>query len=154
MATVKDSSFFFSSKSAKGIPMGATDSIKVPRMMPNTEATKMFENANQGMGNASKVAMVSNFAVNLILQGSMSLLWGLLHSMQIVAHFPLINIAMPANADAMFQVLIEITTFGLIPTEDFLEDIQKDAGLANDSFILTDNFESYGFESTGPIRNL
>ena len=106
------------------------------------------------MGNASKAAMVSNFAVNLMLQSSMSLLWGLLHSMQIVAHFPLINIAMPANADAMFQVLIEITTFGIIPTEDFLENIQNDVGLDGDSFIMTENFESYGFDSTGPIRNL
>ena len=102
VATVKNSTYFFSGDNLQSIIQDTSEEIKVPRMMPNTEFTAVFNNINEAMGGVSNAAMVSNFAVNLLLQGSMSALWGLLHSMQIIAHLPLVNISMPANADAMF----------------------------------------------------
>ena len=41
------------------------------------------------------VGVGSSFALNFLLMGSLSLLWGLIHAMQIVAHFPLLNIVIP-----------------------------------------------------------
>ena len=32
--------------------------------------------------------------------------------------------------------------------------MQEEYGIENDSFVLSDNFENYGFESSGMIRNL
>lgn len=122
--------------------------------MPNTEFTKAFASMQGSVEGAMNGALVSNFSINLLLSGSMSLLWGLLHSTQILAHFPLINIMMPQNADMLFTILMKIATFDLIPTEAVIDDMQVSMGIVDDNFILSDNFESYGFDSTGPIRNL
>ena len=60
----------------------------------------------------------TSFAVNFLLMGSLSLLWGLIHAMQIVAHFPLLNIKIPQNALILYNVLFEMANFDIIPTED------------------------------------
>ena len=86
--------------------MNVTDTIKVPKQMENSAFTKAFSTFNEGVGNGAKGALIGNFVVNLLLSGAMNLLWGLLHAMQIVAHFPLVNIMMPQNAGMLFQVII------------------------------------------------
>ena len=88
--------------------------------MANSDFTKAFALFNEGVGNATNGALIGNFILNLLFSFSINLLWGLLHAMQIVAHFPLINIMMPANAVMLFQVIVKIATFDLIPTEAFI----------------------------------
>lgn len=88
--------------------------------MENNAFTEAFASFNKGVGNFSSGALISNFALNLLLSTAMNLIWGLLHVMQIVALFPLINIMMPANAELFFRVIIQIATFDLLPTEDFI----------------------------------
>lgn len=97
-ATVKDTKYFFSAETLKPIPLETYDSVKAPKMMPNNDFTKAFVGASSGFGDFTNASLVGNFAVNLLLSGAMNLLWGLLHALQIVAHFPLINILMPGNA--------------------------------------------------------
>ena len=92
---VLDSSYFTTIDGLRSIAKGVSDSIKVPKMMPNTEFTEAFAGANSAFGGLTNSAIVSNFTINLLLSGSMSFLWGLLHTTQILAHFPLINIMMP-----------------------------------------------------------
>ena len=84
--------------------------------------------------------VVGNFATNLLLSSAMTYLWGLLHSVQIVAHFPLINLMMPANAQMIFKILVSIATFEFIPTGDIIEDVEVEIGLEKQEFSLTDNF--------------
>ena len=97
--------------------------------MPNTAFSKAFVEVTEGMGTATKTAIVGNFAVNLILSGAMNLLWGLLHAMQILAYLPLFNVMMPANAQYMFKIIIKIANFELIDIESFIEDVERSTGL-------------------------
>ena len=76
----------------------SSSTIKVPKMMPNTQFTETFIGFTSGVGDFPNAALVGNFMTNLILSGTMNLLWSLLHSVQIIAHFPLINIMIPTNA--------------------------------------------------------
>lgn len=116
-ATVKDTKYFFSAESLKPIPLETSDSVKAPKMMPNTDFTKAFVSGSSGFGNFTNASLVGNFLLNLLLSGAMNLLWGLLHAMQIVAHFPLINLMMPSNAQMLFEIIVKIATFDLIPTD-------------------------------------
>ena len=117
MATVKDTKYFYSAETLVPIPLETSDSIIAPKMMPNSDFTKAFAGGTEGMGNFTNASLVSNFVVNLLLSGAMNLLWGLLHAMQIVAHFPLVNVMFPANAYMLFEVIIKIATFDIIPTD-------------------------------------
>ena len=75
-------------------------------MMPNDEFTKKFTALTESAQDLTNVALVSNVFINILLSGAMTFLWGLLHCMQIVSHFDLVNIMMPANAHHMFKILV------------------------------------------------
>ena len=80
-ATIKDPSYFFSGESFKTIPKETSDEIKVPLSMPNNEFTIGFIGFSNGAIGFSNASLVGNFLFNLLLSGTMNLLWGLLHSM-------------------------------------------------------------------------
>ena len=98
--------------------------------------------------------MVSNFFINLLLSGAMGFLWGLLHCMQIISHFALVNITMPANADFLYKLIIQIATLNIVPTDEVTDKIEAAFGITNDDFTLTDSFVEFEFDSSGPVSNL
>ena len=61
---------------------------------------------------------------------------------------------MPANADFLFRILVQIATLNIIPTDSATETIESIIGITNDEFVLTESFVDFEFYSTGPIRNL
>ena len=80
------------------------------------EIAAMQEQA-QSIQSGSSALMGGSFAINLLLASSLSLLWGLINSLQLVAHFPLLNVDIPVNAQIYFEVMLEVATFDLVPTE-------------------------------------
>ena len=66
--------------------------------MPNTQFTESFVDIVTDLTDITQTVLVGNFVVNLALAGTLTLLWGLLNILQIVSHFPLVNITMPSNA--------------------------------------------------------
>ena len=99
-------------------------------------------------------ALVGNFVINIVLSGALTFLWSMINCVQIVAHFDLVNITMPANAQFLFKILVQIATFNILPTESLIEQIESYLGIVNDDFTLTDAFIDFQFDSSGPIRNL
>ena len=53
----------------------------------------------------SSAFMGGSFCVNIMLAGSLSLLWGLINSLQLVTHFPLTNFIFPDNAKTYYSVM-------------------------------------------------
>ena len=60
-----------------------------------------------------------------MLSGALTFLWGMINCLQIVAHFDLVNITMPANAQILFKMLVAIATFDIVPAEDLIDGIEK-----------------------------
>lgn len=114
--TVLDSNFFFSARSFASIPANASQTAKVPKMMPKTAFSEVFTQITKSATSATNIAMASNFFINILLSGAMGFLWGLLHCMQIISHFALVNINMPGNAHFLFQILVQIATLNILPT--------------------------------------
>jgi hypothetical protein len=61
--------------------------------------------------------MGSNLVINIALSGSLAMLWGLINSLQIIAHFPLLVIRYPMNAEVFYQMMLTLATFAIIPTD-------------------------------------
>lgn len=59
----------------------------------------------------------ATFFVNLALAGSLQNIWGMINSLQIVLHFPAINVNMPANVANFMNTMIGVTTIDVIPEE-------------------------------------
>ena len=64
----------------------------------------------------------SSAVVQVILSSSLTLLWGLINSLQIVVHFPLLVIKYPENAQIASDMLYQMASLSLIP-EDFKNDV-------------------------------
>ena len=90
------------------------------------------------------------------MQGSISFLWGIINSLQILSYFPLINLAMPANAHLFFQIIVKIANFEIIDQIDDVVDVfeEKTELREDEEFILSDNFEDFEFTTTDMIQNL
>ena len=84
------------------LEVNAADEIKVPKVMSDSKFTQVFLSANEGVGYVSDTAVLGNTIMNILLSGSMQFLWGLIHSMQMIGHLPLINVMIPANVEVFF----------------------------------------------------
>ena len=74
--------------------------------------------------------------------------------MQIIAHFPLINVLMPANCQMLFSIFIKIVTFDLIPIDQLMERVSEMYETEPEPFPIKDNFVHFEYYSTDTIRNL
>ena len=98
-----------------------------------------------------KTAIISNFIINILISGALSYLWGLINCLQIVSHFPLINVLMPANCQLLFSILIKMATFDVVPVDPIMDFIARYLRVTDDSYLIEQNFKDFGFKTTDPI---
>ena len=103
---ISNPKYFFSKELLSTISLNATSEIVIPKMTADTSFAQSFEAASEHAVDFTNVSLVSSFLVNLVLSGPMSLLWGLVNSLQIVTHFPLISVMMPSNAYKLLIVIV------------------------------------------------
>ena len=89
-----------------------------------------------------------------MISGALSYLWGLINCLQIVSHFPLINVHMPANCQLLYGMLIKMATFDIVPVDGIMDFIASYLTTTDDSSLIEDHFIGFGFETTDPIQNL
>ena len=89
---------------------------QIPSQLETSEEEKLAEIVEQAnsMKQGSSILMGGSFAINVVLAGSLSLLWGLFNSLQLVTHFPLCNVKFPDNAITYFMMIFEIANFDLV----------------------------------------
>lgn len=78
-------------------------------------------------------------AANIALSGSLAVLWGLVNSLQIISHFKLLRVIMPTeNVKIYYDVLYELATFDIVPTDQIVAYLQESAGLGKDESLGED----------------
>ena len=99
------------------------------------------------------LALMGSIAINVILYPifsvSIRFLWNLLVALQIIVNLNLINVVYPYQLTVLFETLINISNFKIIPT-DFIVSAYKD--WINQNFV--DDTESNGYSSSSLILNL
>ena len=87
----------------------------------------------------------------------MSLLWGLVNSLMIIAYFPLLNIRIPSNVLQIDNVFYQIATFDLIPMDWVLEMLQKlTADFEREEPLelhVCEQVQDQGYDTSNPIYN-
>ena len=86
--------------------------------------------------------------------GSMSLMWGIINSLQIIAHIPLLNVVMPANTKIIYDVIFKIANFKnplVEPVQNWIK--SKIPKSADDENNLSYSLKNAGFTSTNPLSN-
>jgi len=72
-------------------------------------------------------AFVASIVINMFLKGILFMVLGMIESMQIVVHLPLIDIPMPANVIFMFRVLIPLVNFDILDDLGIFEMVFPDS---------------------------
>ena len=108
----------------------------------------------------STIVIGGSYVMNIVLSGSLSLLWGLINFLQLVTFFPLINMIFPNNAKTYYSVVFEIGNFDMIPTEpleELLDESIGEADLSEEVFDpsekLSDSTVEAGYDSSNVILN-
>jgi len=73
------------------------------------------------MEGGSKGIVIGTFIANLMMSGSLSLLWGMINALQIISHLPYFNVYMPANAQIFYTFMNNISNFDVIPTDSIFQ---------------------------------
>ena len=107
----------------------------------------------------TSIFLGTNFIANVLVAGSLTTLWGLVNSMQLMTHFPLTNIHYPINAAIWYSALYQLAAFDLVETDKLEEFIQSEIGDANQSeesfdpkTVLSDSTIQAGFESADVVN--
>lgn len=66
-------------------------------MSNNKAANAALKQAVEKGGEASNKVVIITFVVNILLSASLSQLWGMINSIQIIAHMVFFNVYIPAN---------------------------------------------------------
>ena len=64
--------------------------------------------------NAITAAILPSFLASYITKGQMNSVWGMIHSLEIVASFFLLTLRMPLNAGALYEIIYNIAGFSLV----------------------------------------
>ena len=107
-------------------------------------------------GTTVKSLFASNVALQPVLMFSLSMVWGLVNGLQIVAYLMLLNVPMTANVLVVDEVFYEIATFDLIPLDwinDYLDKTFGDLDNNGEVYLSATAIDA-GFDKTNPIHNL
>ena len=77
----------------------------------------------------------------------------MVNTLQIIIHIPLIAVQIPGNASMIYDVMIPVATFDILPTEDNFPKIFPMLPL-EDEEAYTENFERLSYGSNFVIMNL
>ena len=75
----------------------------------------------------------------------------MINNLQVIIHAPLINIQFPANAFMLYEVMITVASFDIMPSDVLLPAIFPDLDEENP---FSDKFERLGFETQYIIMNM
>lgn len=90
---------------------------------------------------------------NILTRGSLNNVFGMITGMQLIVHSPLINVQFPANAFILFEELITVATYEILPTQEifplFMD--MPDRGYLNERFERLDYGSYYSTLILGSV---
>ena len=112
--------------------------IEIPPQSYNTQSTKALEATATTTKEAFKFWVLVQIVIQPFILMSLSMMWGLINSVQIVAYLMLFNIPIPANVLVVNKVFYEIATFDMIDLEwleAYLDDWVGEYDQNNDVYL-------------------
>lgn len=129
--------------------------------MPNTAETMEFMNSSDNVDLVLKISFIIALILNFLLssESTMDYYVGMIQTLQIIAHFPLLRILMPANVSFFLSMLLPLVMFDIL---DIVEDTIYDPTLLFtfaedknelDTNLFTDQMVDLGYETHNSILN-
>ena len=85
------------------------------------EKIAAIEERSKKIGSSASLLAGSSFAINLVMAGSLSLLWGLINSLQLLTYYPFLNVHFPINVNIYLAALFDLANMDVLPSDDLEE---------------------------------
>lgn len=144
--------FLVSEETGTLTPNGFSAKIRLPRQMDNNFATQSLVVASDFSSSGLQFLTLGNVFINMIAQHSLQNLWGTINSLQLVVIMPLHNITYPANAQVLFDGLLQVVTFDVVGELETFGIENKWEVSETDPY--NDNFDTVGFGAVNLVDNL
>ena len=80
-----------------------------------------MESLSEMLETSANTSISTNIIINYIFGGSLAFMWGLINAVQIIAHFKMLYIVQPVNAEIFFSMMLNLANFNIIPEETLNE---------------------------------
>jgi len=101
----------------------ATDLEQPVSIMPSYIDQEYFDDISDVVLIVTTVVIAENFLFNSLLLTSLTFIWSMINQMQIILHFPLIDLPYPPNIIVFISKLMKIANFEVVETNDWLEEV-------------------------------
>jgi len=91
--------------------------MEMPMQMKESSAMASLDAASASIEQGSAAIGLVTFFVQLLLSGSLALLWGMVNTLQIIVHMPLMNVSMPPNVSTLTSALVSLASFDFLPMD-------------------------------------
>lgn len=90
---------------------------EIPKQATSKEEAEEIETLNTSVQVGSSTILAGAFFANLLMKASLSNLWGMINSVQVISFLALQHVYFPSNSEAFFEFIIDLSEFDLIPQD-------------------------------------
>ena len=88
--------------------------------MPDDIISRGLIKTTEGVKNFINSSLIGAVILNISFKGALFLILGMINSLQLILHLPIMNIVIPANVMTMFTILIPVVMFDITEELDLL----------------------------------
>ena len=118
------------SKKWATMPSNFTMTFKIPPQGTGLLSEEEVKKAKQ----TGQAVVISNLFLSIFLQSTLSMMIGSIVVVQILAHLPLADIYLPANALQSFEIMVSFVTFDYFSPSDYINFGFSDVPVWSDNF--------------------
>ena len=104
-------------------PNGLPQLVKELPPIVNEETQKQLSSSTKNVGASVNTVGAGNLVINVLMNGSMQQLFGMIRVIQVIILTALMNIVFPPNAAAFFQGAISFATMDVLSGEEIYKKI-------------------------------
>ena len=65
-------------------------------------------------------ASIATIGINIVMAASLQLVWKMLGAIQLMVHLPMMGVSFPSNSAFVFNLIIDLANFKIIPTDKII----------------------------------
>ena len=65
-------------------------------------------------------ASIATIGINIVMAASLQLVWKMLGAIQLMVHLPMMAVSFPSNSTFVFNLIIDLANFKIIPTDKII----------------------------------
>ena len=104
-----------------GGKLAIPDDFKIQILLPPQTNDPMEQEQKEGITRSTRSFLITQILFKEWFKTSMQLVFGSVIALQILAHLPLANILLPANAMESFDIMVKVVSFDYFPLHEYVE---------------------------------